>query len=234
MVHEIENASTPQSRAIKALRKRARKYGDNYLNLVAEEFDKTYRLMIKARRALLIIEKTATDGLDVSERPCDTAPANSSECPQTDGLPYSLLGKGVLKPLEWKEAWSGSNEDIPVWIGANSLNIYISVCFAGIYDLQKHSDVDAAELASRMKDAEAEYQARVLSSFSEAPDILKPEDGAEILGFIQENAREHLLKYGAASILAHEDADLGYTIPVSKDRFPGKASETVQGGAYDV
>lgn len=65
---QFGRASTPQSRAIDGLRNRATKYGDDYLNEVAAEFERTYELMRQARGALQIIAKTAEAGLDTKNR----------------------------------------------------------------------------------------------------------------------------------------------------------------------
>ncbi|OCP21989.1 hypothetical protein BC361_25825 [Ensifer sp. LC54] len=67
-------ASTPSSRAIRALRARAKKHNDPYLDFVADEFERTYTLMLQARRALILMEKAVKFGLKLPEEKVEKAP----------------------------------------------------------------------------------------------------------------------------------------------------------------
>lgn len=137
-----------------------------------------------------------------------------SECLQTYGLPHSLLGNGVLKPLEWKESWSGHNDDIPVWKAENPLGLFISISFAGRHNYEKHCEANPDELAVLKAEAEASYQKQVLSAFSLAPLFYQPPYMDAPFGFVQEEADHHLNVSGAASVRQHVDLELGYTVPV--------------------
>ena len=55
--------STPTSRCIDALRRRAIKHNDPYLNVVADEMAAVYQKMYNARRALMVIEKAVNLGM---------------------------------------------------------------------------------------------------------------------------------------------------------------------------
>lgn len=59
--------STHTKRCIEGLRRRAVKYGDDYLNVVADEMERTYQALYTARRALMVAEKVVAIGLRVPE-----------------------------------------------------------------------------------------------------------------------------------------------------------------------
>ena len=72
--------------------------------------------------------------------------------------------KPRVKPLEWREHWSGEYDNIPTWRGDNPLGLHVGISFAGKYKLINHSDAPAEELAERKAAAQANYEARILSA----------------------------------------------------------------------
>lgn len=76
-----------------------------------------------------------------------------------------------VKPLEWVEHWGGSNDDLPSWRGKNPLGLHVSVDFIGKYNLDRHSDAPQDELETAKAAAQADYEARILSAHTPAPDI---------------------------------------------------------------
>lgn len=83
----------------------------------------------------------------------------------------------TVKALEWVEHWGGSNDDLPSWRGKNPLGLHVSVDFIGKYNLDRHSDAPQDELETAKAAAQTDYEARILSALTPAPDLAAENDG---------------------------------------------------------
>lgn len=81
----------------------------------------------------------------------------------------AVVGNGVrVKPLVWREHWAGSQEDIVAWRGENPLGILVDAEVPGQYELRWHREADPAALEAAKAQAQAAYDARVLSALTPA------------------------------------------------------------------
>ncbi|MBX5010881.1 hypothetical protein HJB67_13040 [Rhizobium lentis] len=95
--------------------------------------------------------------------------AGGGEMSERDNSPPPSPPHVVLvKPLEWREDWGGSLDDIPGWRAFTPFG-HVSVSIAGHRDPQgrrylKHADIPADLIHQLQWTAEVAYRGRILSA----------------------------------------------------------------------
>lgn len=165
------------------------------------------------------IARTERRQRDKSERP--EVYSDEDNCPPICGTASAAEDAAlaqaeqpvVVKPLEWREGWGGSEDDLVEWVADTPWSrIFASV--AGYRDLngkayERHADVPD-ELRLRLQaEAQAHYERRILSALAhppakrEAGETAPPESHVRVTDLHVEAAKLALVKH---SVLMPTDA----------------------------